>query len=209
MAAGYFFFGVPQLDLWGSPFWVRFFAYVTVFFFFFFFGLFVCFFVCFCFFYVNIEVVTFRLHGWCMLGVFSLPVFTRLGHECQNRFSPCDAMHVCTDLTSVYTLIRRSLGGIESEPMLTPNEKSPLPEKSPQRRIEPMTLQDSEPNTLPTSYSGPLAARYAIAYHRVERVGWLLACLTSQQHASVSQGRIYSDNFMCCHTEIKVTDQTF
>ena len=40
---------------------------------------------------------------------------------------------------------------------------------------------------------------------------WLLlvGCLTSQQHASVSQGRICSDNFMCCHTEIEVADQTF
>ena len=34
-------------------------------------------------------------------------------------------------------------------------------------------------------------------------------CLTSQQHASVSQGRICSDNFTCCHTEIEVADQTF
>ena len=34
-------------------------------------------------------------------------------------------------------------------------------------------------------------------------------CLTSQQHASVSQGRICSDNFMSCHTEIEVADQTF
>ena len=34
-------------------------------------------------------------------------------------------------------------------------------------------------------------------------------CLTSQQHASVSQGRIYSDKCMCCHTEIEVADQTF
>ena len=40
-------------------------------------------------------------------------------------------------------------------------------------------------------------------------VGWLLACLTSQQHASVSQGRICSDNFTCCHTEIEVADRTF
>ena len=42
--------------------------------------------------------------------------------------------------------------------------------------------------------------------------GWFLlfvSGLTSQQHASVSQGGIYSDNFMCCHTEIKVADQTF
>ena len=31
----------------------------------------------------------------------------------------------------------------------------------------------------------------------------VFACLTSQQHASVSQGRI------CCHTEIEVAEQTF
>ena len=33
-------------------------------------------------------------------------------------------------------------------------------------------------------------------------------CLTSQQHSSVSQGRICSDNFTCCHTETEVADQT-
>ena len=31
-----------------------------------------------------IEVVTFRLRGWCMLGVFMLLAFTRLGHDCQD-----------------------------------------------------------------------------------------------------------------------------
>ena len=36
-----------------------------------------------------------------------------------------------------------------------------------------------------------------------------VGCLTSQQRASVSQGRICSDNFTCCHTEIEVADQTF
>ena len=36
-----------------------------------------------------------------------------------------------------------------------------------------------------------------------------VGCLTSQQHASVSQGRICSDNFTCCKTEIEVADQTF
>ena len=40
-------------------------------------------------------------------------------------------------------------------------------------------------------------------------VCWLVDCLTSQQQASVSQGRICSDNFTCCHTEIEVADQTF
>ena len=37
----------------------------------------------------------------------------------------------------------------------------------------------------------------------------LVGCLTSQQQASVSQGRICLDNFTCCHTEIEVADPTF
>ena len=37
----------------------------------------------------------------------------------------------------------------------------------------------------------------------------LVGCLTSQQQASVSQGRICSDNCTCCHTEIEVADPTF
>ena len=37
----------------------------------------------------------------------------------------------------------------------------------------------------------------------------LVGYLTSQQQASVSQGRICSDNFTCCHTEIEVADPTF
>ena len=37
----------------------------------------------------------------------------------------------------------------------------------------------------------------------------LVACLTSQQHISVSQGRICSDNLTCCHTEIEIADQNF
>ena len=40
-------------------------------------------------------------------------------------------------------------------------------------------------------------------------IGWLVGCLTSQQQASVSQGRICSNNFTCCHTQIEVADQTF
>ena len=45
----------------------------------------------------TIKVVTFRIRGWCVLGVFLLPVFTRLGHERQDLLGPCDEMHVCTD----------------------------------------------------------------------------------------------------------------
>ena len=40
-------------------------------------------------------------------------------------------------------------------------------------------------------------------------VGLLLGCFSSQQDASVSQGRIYSDNCTCCHTETEVADPTF
>ena len=56
----YFFFWVFQLCLWGSPFWVRFLHMWP-------------------FFNKTIEVVTFCLHGWCMVAVFFLLVFTSLG----------------------------------------------------------------------------------------------------------------------------------
>ena len=75
-----FFLCVPQLYLWGSPLLGEIFAYVTVF-----------------FLNPTIKVVTFCLRGWCVLGVFLLPAFTRLGHERQDLLSPCDEMHVCTD----------------------------------------------------------------------------------------------------------------
>ena len=58
-----------------------------------------------------------------------LPAFTCLGHKCLDLLSLCDGMHVCTDWTSVYTLILKSFGGMESEPTLTPRENSVLPEK--------------------------------------------------------------------------------
>ena len=50
----------------------------------------------------TIEVVTFRLRGWCMLYVFLLPTVTHLnnsclGHEYQDLLSPCGGMHVSAD----------------------------------------------------------------------------------------------------------------
>ena len=44
----------------------------------------------------------------------------------------------------------------------------------------------------------------ALAPQREWDASLLAGCLTSQQHASVSQGRICSDNCTCCHTEIEV-----
>ena len=69
-------FCVPQLYLWGS--WVRFLRMWPLF-------------------NPTIKVVTFRLRGWCVLGVYLLPAFTRLGHERQDHLSLCGEMHVCTD----------------------------------------------------------------------------------------------------------------
>ena len=59
--------------------------------------------------------------------------------------------------------------------------------------------QDSEPNTLPTSYScSPVPSKNN-----------LLVCWLSLQHAFVSQGRICSDKLTCCHADIEVADQAF
>ena len=45
----------------------------------------------------TIGVVTFSLRGWCMLGVFLLPAFPRLGRERQDLLSPWDGMNECTN----------------------------------------------------------------------------------------------------------------
>ena len=45
----------------------------------------------------SIGVVTFCLHGWCMLGLFLLLAFTCLGHARQDPLSLCYGMHVLTD----------------------------------------------------------------------------------------------------------------
>ena len=139
-----------QLCLWGSPgfFWVVFF--------------------CCCFFFnPTIEVVTFRLRGWCMLGMFLLPAFTRLGHECQDlwvRAMECMSAQTRTRLilSSERVLGRRRGGGggggkggggvrtnVDAEGKITCTGISEEGGK-PRRCI----MQDSEPNTL-LSYSGP------------------------------------------------------
>ena len=93
-------------------------------------------------------------------GCIFVASFTRLGHECQDLLSPCDRMHVCTDYTSIYALIQKSFGGMESEPMLTPMEKSPPPEKfsSQEDRTHNAASSRTASPTLPMSYSGPLTS---------------------------------------------------
>ena len=50
---------------------------------------------------------------------------------------------------------------------------------------------------------------YKVFHPAHSRIHLLVGRLMSQQHASVSQGQICSDNSMCCHTEIEAADQTF
>ena len=69
----------------------------------------------------------------------------------------------------------------------------------------PRTIFAANPVGVPPSHSLP--DRKQGGSHWL--VGWLAGCLTSQQQASVSQGRICSDNFTCCHTEMEVADPTF
>ena len=62
-----------------------------------------------------------------------------------------------------------------------------------------------------TSLCNTLYSKHVIGniVHTLYSVCLFVGCLTSQQQAGVSQGRICSDNFTCCHTEIEVADQTF
>ena len=89
------------------------------------------------FFNPTIKVVTFCLHGWCVLRVFLLPAFTRLGHERQDLLSPCDEC-MCAQTSPRFILSSEGVfGGMEFEPMLTPREESPLPENVPRGGSNP------------------------------------------------------------------------
>ena len=76
--------------------------------------------------------------------------------------------------------------------------------------------QSQSPYTEPTSPSADpftpgawQGSHWSASFKSFLTVCLLVGCLTSQQQASVSQGRICSDNFTCCRTEIEVADSTF
>ena len=94
-----------------------------------------------------------------------------------------------------------------------------------EENIPPPTPLDYEVNKSrnldPKSYSYStslhtfaVTSSWVFSYLKVYKL-WIptnhmgLKGLTSQQQASVSQGRICSVNFTCCRTEIEVADQTF
>ena len=57
--------------------------------------------------------------------------------------------------------------------------------------------------------AGFFFCQFKLKYMAVVFVGWLVACLVSQQHACGTQGQICPDNLTCCHIEIEAADQTF
>ena len=131
----FFFFCVPQLYLWGSPLWVKFLRMWP-------------------FFNPTIKVATFRLRGWCVLGVFFVagihPSRTWTSGSFESvRWNAC--LHRL-DL-GLYSH-PKEFWGMEFEPMLTPREKAPLPKMSPEED-RTRDAVDSEPKHYQLSYSDP------------------------------------------------------
>ena len=77
------------------------------------------------------------------------------------------------------------------------------------RKIRPKRNSSFETSNIVNSYTRNDNRSLEIKPCRTSQQCLFVGCLTSQQHASVSQGRICTDNFKCCHTEIEAADQTF
>ena len=108
---------LSRLHLWGTPFSVRFLCMWP-------------------FFNPTIEVVVFHLCGWCMLGVFLLPAFTCLEHECHESVWWNACVHRL-DL-GLYSHSKEFLGNgvrthVNSKGKILPSPSSHLPEA--QRRV--------------------------------------------------------------------------
>ena len=106
------------------------------------------------FFNPTIKVVTFRLRGWCVLGVFVAGIhpsrtWTSGSFESVWRNACVHRLDL-----GLYSHPKEFLGGMEFEPMLTPREQSPLPETFPRGGSNPQRC-GQRAKTLPTSYSVP------------------------------------------------------
>ena len=90
-----------------------------------------------------------------MLGVFLLPAFTRLGHECQDLLSSCDEMHVHRLDLGLHSHPREILGNgvrtyvnsMRKIPSTRGSEKS--------RSIDAASRRTASPTHYQLSYSGP------------------------------------------------------
>ena len=110
-----------------------------------------------------------------MLGVFLSPVFTRLGHECQDLLRLCNGMHRLE--LGLYSHPKELWwNGVRAHV----NSKGKIPStgkillrggSNPYRCIK----QDSEPTTLPTSYSSPLTYTH-------KHVNWKWITVRTEAH---------------------------
>ena len=110
----------------------------------------------FCLFFLNstIEVVTFCICGWCMLGVFFFAASIQLTHEWQDHLSPCMEC-MCAQTRPRLCSHPKSFGGMEVETVLTPMQKLPLLEA--QCRVEPARLHHAGQRNQHTTYRAILA----------------------------------------------------
>ena len=121
-----FFFCVPQLYLWGSPFLVRCLRMWLLF-------------------NPTIKVVTFHLRGWCILGVFLLPAFTTRTWTSGSFESV--RWNACVHRLDLGLYSHPSFFGNGVWTHVNSKGKIPSTGKFPQRRIEPATLWTASPKT--------------------------------------------------------------
>ena len=110
---------------------------------------------------------------------------------------------MCTD----YTSSKRVVGNGVRTHVSSKGKKPSLGVSWEGRTGDVASRKTASPTHYRLSYSGPPITGRSGPGSLL--TGLLVGCLTSQQHAIVSQGRICSDNFTCCHTEIEVADPTF
>ena len=93
--------------------------------------------------------------------MFLSPVFTCLGHECQDLFSLSGGMPEYTDWTSVHTLIRKKVlgNGVRTQKFMT-REKSPLPEKKISHEENRTSDTASRRSASPSRYQRAIPASY-------------------------------------------------
>ena len=131
----FFFFAFPSYISGVRHFWVRFLRMSP-------------------FFNPTIKVVTFPLQGCCVLGVFCCrhsPVYDMNVRIFWVRAMKC----MCAQTRPRSILSTKGvLGGMEFQPMLTPREKSPLPENFPRGGSNPRRC-GQRAQALPTELFGP------------------------------------------------------
>ena len=95
------------------------------------------------FLYPTIEAVTFHFHRWCPSRTWTSGSFVSV------------RWNASVHRLEVYALIQKCFWGMESEPMLTPREKSPLPKKF-------SSEEDRTHDAAPSRTAGP--TNYQLSY---------------------------------------------